>query len=175
MSKKWMALGVIIIMLIVVSVIYSGIKTEIPPEISPTMPTSTTSTTTSVPTSTTTNTMSDSELIDQLIFEYHELVKSESLDPLIELFVDDADLTVTHLKTYGFSGKNQIRNYYGSRFEAVEGPTELEVVDTSISIDGDKATVKCKVAADERFATENFELVKVGDVWKISSLNMAMQ
>jgi ketosteroid isomerase-like protein len=119
--------------------------------------------------------MNDSEMIDQLIFEYHELVKSESLDPLIELFIDDVKLTVTHLKTYSFSGKNQIRNYYGSRFEAVEGPTELELVDTSISIDGDKATVKCKVAADERFATENFELVKVGDIWKISSLNMALQ
>jgi ketosteroid isomerase-like protein len=110
--------------------------------------------------------MSDSEMIDQLIYEYHELVKSESLDPLIELFVDDPKLIVTHLNTYSFSGKNQIRNYYGSRFEAVEGPTELELVDTSISIDGEKATVKCKVATDERFATENFELVKAGDVWQ---------
>lgn len=173
-SKKWMVLGAIILMLIVVSVIYSGTKTEIPPEISPTTPTSTTSTITSVPTSTPTNTMSDSEMIDQLIFEYHELVKSESLDPLVDLFVDDAKLIVTQFNTYRFSGKNQIRNYYGSRFEAVEGPTELELVDTSISIDGFKATVKCKVATNERFATENFELVKVGDVWKISSLNMVL-
>ena len=173
-SKKWMALGAIILILIVVSAIYSGNKTEIPPEISPTTSTSTTSTTTSIPTSTPTNTLSDSEMIDQLIYEYHELAKSESLDPLVKLFVDDATLTVTHLKTYGFSGKNQIRNYYGSMFEAVEGPTELELVDTSISIDGDEAKVKCKVATDERFATENFELVKVGDVWKISSLNMVL-
>lgn len=174
-SKKWMVLGAIILILIVVSVIYSGTKTEIPPEISPTMPTSTTSTPTSVPTSTPTNTLNDSEMIDQLIFEYHELVKSESLDPLVDLFVDDAKLIVTQFNTYRFSGKNQIRNYYGSRFEAVEGPTELELVDTSISIDGFKAMVKCKVASDGRFATENFELVKVGDVWKISSLNMELQ
>jgi ketosteroid isomerase-like protein len=170
-----MALGAIILILLVISVIYSGTKTEIPPKITPTMITSTSSSTTSVPTSTPTNTMSDSEMVDQLIYEYHELVKSESLDQLVELFVDDGKLIVTQFNTYRFSGKNQIRNYYGSRFEAVEGPTELEVIDTSVSIDGFKALVKCKVAADEKFANEIFELVKVGDVWKISSLNMELQ
>ncbi len=169
-----MGLGAIILILIVVSLIYSGSKTEIPNEITPTTPTPISSNTTSVPTSTSTNNMSDDEMIDQLIFEYHELVKSESLDQLVELFVDDAKLIVTQLNTYRFSGKNQIRNYYGSMFEAVEGPTELELVDTSISINGLKATVKCKVATDERFANETFELVKVGDVWKISSLNMSL-
>ncbi|WP_455279589.1 nuclear transport factor 2 family protein [[Eubacterium] cellulosolvens] len=174
MSRKLMGLGAIILILIVVSLIYSGSKTEIPNEITPTTPTPISSNTTSVPTSTSTNNMSDDEMIDQLIFEYHELVKSESLDQLVELFVDDAKLIVTQLNTYRFSGKNQIRNYYGSMFEAVEGPTELELVDTSISINGLKATVKCKVATDERFANETFELVKVGDVWKISSLNMSL-
>jgi hypothetical protein len=174
MSKKWMALGAIILILIVVSVIYSGTKTEIPPEISPTTPTPTSSTTTSVSTSTTTNTMSDSEMIDQLVIEYHELVKSESLDQLVELFADDAELVVTQFNTYRFSGKSQIRNYYGSRFELVEGPTDLELVDVSISIEGLKAKVKCKVATNERFATESFELVKIRNAWKISSLNMSL-
>ncbi len=173
-SKKWIALGAIILILIVVSVIYSGTKTEIPPEISPTALTPTSSVTTSVSTSTKTNTMSDSEMIDQLIFDYHELVKSESLDQLVELFADDAELVVTQFNTYRFSGKSQIRNYYGSRFELVEGPTDLELVDVSISIEGLKAKVKCKVATDERFATESFELVKIGNVWKISSLNMSL-
>lgn len=167
-----MALGAIILVLIVVSVIYSGTKTEIPPEISSTTPTPTSSNTTSVST-TTTNTMSDSEMIDQLIFEYHELVKSESLDQLVELFVDDAKLVVTQINTYRFSGKSQIRNYYGSRFE-LEGSTDLELVDVSVSMEGLKAKVKCKVAVDERFATESFELVKIGNVWKISSLNMSL-
>lgn len=174
-SKKWMALGAIILILIVVSVIYSGTKTETPPEISSSTPTTTSFTTTSVSTSTPTNNMSDSEKIEQLILEYHELVKSESLDKIMDLFIDDAKLIVTHLSTYHFSGKNQIRNYLGSRFEAVEGPTDLNLIDTSISINGLKATVRCKVATDERFANETFELIKVGDVWKISSLNMALQ
>jgi ketosteroid isomerase-like protein len=175
MSKKWMVLGVIIAVLIVVILIYSGNRPEAPPEITPTTPTPTFSTTTSVTSSTPKNTLSDSEMIEQLIFDYHELLKSESLDQLVQLFVDDAKLTVTHLNTYSFSGKNQIRNYFGSRFEEVEGPSELELVDTSISIDGLRATVKCKVATGGRFATETFELVKMGDVWKISSLDMVLQ
>ena len=169
-----MALGAIILILIVVSVIYLESKTEITNEITPNTPTPISSTTTSISTSTPKNNMSDDEMIGQLIFEYHELVKSESLDQLVELFVDDAKLIVTQLNTYRFSGKNQIRNYYGSMFEAVEGPTELELVDTLISIDGLKAEVKCKVATDEKFANETFELVKVGDVWKISSLSMSL-
>jgi ketosteroid isomerase-like protein len=173
-SKKWIAFGAIILTLILVSVIYSGTKTEIQPEISPTTPIPTSSTTTSVSTSTTTNTMSDSEMIDQLIFEYHELVKSESLDQIVELFVDDAKLVVTQINTYRFSGKSQIRNYYGSRFELEEGKIDLELVDVSVSIEGIKAKVKCKVAVDEKFATESFELVKIGNVWKISSLNMSL-
>ena len=174
MSKKWIALGAIILIL-VVSVIYSGNKPETPPEIITTTPTLTSSTTTSFPSSTLTNTLSDREMIEQLIFDYHESLKSESLDKLVNLFVDDAKLTVTQFNTYRFSGKDQIRNYFGSRFEAVEDPSELELVDTSISIDGLKATVKCKVATGGRFATENFELIKIGGIWKISSLNMEFQ
>ena len=172
MSKKWMVLGAIIVVLIVVILIYSGNRPEAPPEITSTP---TFSTTTSVTSSTPKNTLSDSEMIEQLIFDYHELLKSESLDQLVQLFVDDAKLTVTHFNTYSFSGKNQIRNYFGSRFEEVEGPSELELVDTSITIDGLRATVKCKVATGGRFATETFELVKMGDVWKISSLNIVLQ
>jgi ketosteroid isomerase-like protein len=172
-SKKLMMLGAIIVILIV-GVIYLGSNTEIPNEISPTTSTPTSFTTTNILTSKPTNTMSDAAAVEQLITDYHDLVKSESLDQLVELFVDDAKLTVTQFNTYHFSGKNQIRNYYGSRFEAVEGPTDLKLVDTSISIDGLKATVKCKVATDGRFANETFELVKVGDVWKISNLNMSM-
>ena len=172
MSKKWMVLGAIIVVLIVFILIYSGNRPEAPPEITPTP---TFSTTTSVTSSTPKNTLSDSEMIEQLIFDYHELLKSESLDQLVQLFVDDAKLTVTHFNTYSFSGKNQIRNYFGSRFEEVEGPSELELVDTSITIDGLRATVKCKVATGGRFATETFELVKMGDVWKISSLDMVLQ
>ena len=172
MSKKWMMLGAIIVVLIVVILIYSGNRPEAPSEITPTP---TFSTTTSITSSTPKNTLSDSEMIEQLIFDYHELLKSESLDQLVQLFVDDAKLTVTHFNTYSFTGKNQIRNYFGSRFEEVEGPSELELVDTSISIDGLRATVKCKVATGGRFATETFELVKMGDVWKISSLDMVLQ
>jgi ketosteroid isomerase-like protein len=173
-SKKWMTIGAIILLLIVLGLFYSESKTEVPPEVSSSTITLTSSATTSVPTPTLTTTMNDSDMIEQLIFEYHELVKSESLDQLVELFVDDAKLTATQFNTYRFSGKNQIRNYYGSRFEAVEGPTELELVDVSVSIDGSRATVKCKVATNERFANETFELVKIGDVWKISSLNMSL-
>ena len=175
MLKKWITLGAIILIVVVVSVIYSGNKPETLPEVSTTTPTLTSSTTTSVLSSTFTNTLSDREMIDQLIFDFHESLKSESLDKLVDLFVDDAKLTVTQFNTYRFSGKNQIRNYFGSRFEAVEGPSELELVDTSISIDGLKATIKCKVATGGRFATENFELIKIGGIWKISSLNIEIQ
>ena len=175
MSKKWFALGAIILILIVGSLIYSGNNPESSPEITTTTPTLTSSTTTSVPSSTLSNTLSDREMIEQLIFDYHVLLKSESLDKLVDLFVDDAKLTFTQFSTYHFSGKNQIRNYFGSRFEAVEGPSELEVVDTSIKLDGLKATVKIKAATGTRFATENFELIKIGGVWKISSLNIALQ
>jgi len=172
MAKSWIIMGVALIILLVGGAAYLRSRSEVQPTPTPTTATPTTPSPTPTPTVTPTTPMNDSAMIDQLLSRYHESVRTRTLDDVLGLFREDATLTVHATTTLRFSGKSQIGGYFSYMFRSLEGPIELQVLETSVTLEGSNATAKCKVVDKGKAGSEFFELVKVGGVWKIRSLTM---
>jgi ketosteroid isomerase-like protein len=166
MAKKWIAIATIIIILIAGGAVYLGSKSEV----TPTPTTTTTTQTTPKPTVTPTIPVNDSYAIEQLVSNYHESAKAKSVDGIVELFTEDATLTINSANLFKFSGKTQIRGYYSYVLGKAEGSVDLKVLESSITLKGSTATVTCRIAESGRFGSEFFELIKVKGIWKISAL-----
>jgi ketosteroid isomerase-like protein len=166
MAKKWIAIATIIIILIAGGAVYLGSKSEV----TPTPTTATTTQTTPKPTVTPTIPVNDSYAIEQLVSNYHESAKAKSVDGIMELFKEDATLTINSVDSFKFSGKNQIRGYYSYVLGKVEGSVDLKVSESSVTLKGSTATVTCRIVENGRFGSEFFELIKVKSIWRISAL-----
>jgi ketosteroid isomerase-like protein len=165
--KSWFVPGTILVILLMIgAAVYIGSKTETAQTPMPTTPTPTTST----PTVTTPPPSNDTDAINQLLSNYHESVKTKSLDDLMSLFTDDA--TFNGPTKEKLSGISQIGGYYSNIFEREHGPIDIQVLEKSVNIEGSRATVKTKIASYGKFGTEFFELIKVKGIWKISSLTL---
>ena len=116
--------------------------------------------------------MNDTEMIMLLIHDYHEGLKTESINDVIEPFTDDASLLVhAPTKKFEFANKRQIRDYYNFIFNQ-SPPIDLLVHDISIEIDGVRAEATYQILHNDKFGTEHFKLVKIGGVWKVEHLTM---
>lgn len=167
-NKSWFVPGTILVIILMIgAAVYIGSKTETAQTPTPTTPTATTST----PTVTTPPPLNDTDAINRLLSNFHESVRTKSLDGVMSLFTDDATFLVPTGER--FLGKSQIAGYYGYRFEKQDGPIDLQVLDTSVNIKGYRATVKTNISSLGKFGTEFFELVKVRGIWKISSLTLS--
>ncbi len=171
MAKSWLIIGVVLIILLVAGAAYFGPKSEVQPTPTPTTPTPTTPSPTPTPTVTPTTPMNDSAMIDQLLSRFHESFRSRSINETLELFAEDATLTV-QLETGAlkFSGKNPIGGYYSYLFREAEDPIDIQVLEVSVTLEGSRATARCKIVIDQRNGSEFFELAKIGGTWKISGL-----
>jgi ketosteroid isomerase-like protein len=168
MSKSRLVLFGIILILIVGGLAYVGSRNQVTP--TPTNTVSITPTPTVIPTVTPTIPMNDSYAIEQLVSNYHESARAKSVDGIMELFKEDATLTINSIDTLKFSGKNPIRGYYSYILGNVEGSVDLKVLESSITLKGSMATVTCKVIDSGKSGSEFFELIKVKGMWKISAL-----
>ena len=167
MARSWFALGIVLIVIMVAGAIYLGTKSDVTPISTPT-PTSPSPTTTA--TVTPTVLINDTDAINQLLSSYHDSVRTKSLNTLMSLFTDDAVLTTANqLK---FSGRVQIGGYFSYMFDHLEGKIDLQVTDTSVTLEGPKATAKIRIVTNNELGSEFFELIKVMGGWKISSLTL---
>ena len=167
LAKSWLALGAILIVIIVGGAVYFGTRSEATP--TPT-PAPTTPSPTITPTVTPTVPVNDTDAITQLLSSYHDSVRTKSLDTLLSLFTDDAALTTTD--QLRLSGKVQIGGYFNNKFNEVEGKIDLQVTDTSITLEGSRATAKIRIVTDKELGSEFFELVKIRGSWRISRLTI---
>jgi len=167
MSKSWFVPGAILVIILMIgAAVFIGSKTETAPTPTPTKPTVTTST----PTMTTPPLLNNTDAINRVLSDYHESLRTKSLDDLMPLFTDDA--TFNGPTSEKLSGKSQIGGYYSNIFEREHGSMDLQVLETSVNVEGSRATAKTKIASFGKFGTEFFELVKVKGIWKISSLTL---
>jgi len=167
LAKSWFALGAILIVIIVAGAIYLGTKSEGTP--TPT-PTATSPSPIITPTATPTVPMNDTVAVNQLLSSYHDSVRTKSLDTLMSLFTDDAVLTTTDQMR--LSGIMQIGGYFNNKFNQIEGKIDLQVTDSSVTLEGSRATAKIRIVTDRELGSEFFELVKVRGSWKIRSLTI---
>ena len=159
-------MGTILIIFVVGGVIYLGSKSEYEP--TPTTPTTSPAVTTTL---TPTTPLNDTDAISQLLSNYHESVRTKSLDGLMSLFTDDPRLITQDKLT--FSGKNQVMGYYSYLFRELKGPIGLRVLDASLNLVGSKATARIEIADSGKLGLEFFELVKVRGLWRISNLTLS--
>ena len=169
MSKSRLVLFGIILTLIVGGLAYVGSQNQVTPTPTATVPT--TPSPTVSPTITPTIPVNDTEAVTQLVSTYHQSVRSKSREAVMGLFTDDAFLTTVMTRT--LTGKSQISGYYDLLFSRATGQLDLQVLDSSVTVEGSKATVRIRIATDGKFGMEYFELVKIRGLWKISGLTFS--
>lgn len=175
MDRKWIILIAILFIIFIGGMIYFGSTNEVPNSITPnrTETTISTSTSTISPTVTTTVPLNDTEAINQLLDTFHESIRTESLDNLMECFDEDSILEITGgAQKFKFTAKGQISDYFNHYFASEEGQIDYLVRSCSVTLEGSRANARCEIIQKGKFSTWNFELVKVQNTWKISSLNL---
>ncbi|MBS7622776.1 nuclear transport factor 2 family protein [Candidatus Bathyarchaeota archaeon] len=166
--KSWLTLGLVLIV-IVGGAAYLGSRSEV--IISPTP---TTSPTTPTPTSTTTATPTvppnDTDAVNQLLSDFHDSVRSRSLDNLLSLFSDEAVLTTAD--QLRFTGKTQIGGYFSYMFRRLKGEIDIQVTEATVTVEGSRATARLRILTNNELGVEFFELAKVKGRWMISTLTL---
>ena len=169
MNKSRLVLFGIILTLIVGGLAYVGSQNQVTPTPTTTVPT--TPSPTVSPTITPTIPVNDTESVTQLASTFHQYVKSKSREAVVDLFTDDAVLTTVMQRK--LVGKSQINNYYDILFSKITGPLDLQILDSSVTVDGSKAKVRTTIATDGKLGLEYFEMVKIRGLWKISGLTFS--
>jgi hypothetical protein len=190
---KWQAIVIIIIALVVIGggSFYITQQQKPLPTSSPTStatPTSTptptptptltpTSSPTPTPTPTPTQSAEEEGRIRDMVKAYYANFSQHSEGNVAGFFTENGQKLLNNGKDGSFIGRNAIKTSLAKGFAYCIDLTIKELNITKVQIEADKATVQCKYEQSSTICatldiTENMQLTKVGDTWKIAKTDL---